>query len=285
MTARQLKRHIRKIRTGRFWAIFLVILAAVMFGFSFWMTETYYDIWLAPDKTRPAAEQIESIERAIRLHPLEQEGYNKILDIHLIDGVLDEDEHAHFQELLDEQQERINRKCDVFTPLYRRLAFVYLANYHEDAQTRLKMAQNYLEVVQPFAGATQLEATAINAYLEISNYYTEYVWLEGSLRKPAGGEVNDILRRMVAMMDTMQHASDADRLAYACLVADLVSEHGDMWLNLVEYSKIAEVAATLEAQLSRKVTDPAAFRLKKELQAWCQQEQPWEVHRDAYISN
>ena len=250
--------------------------ALVVFAFGTWLTETYYNLWITPDPQMKPRDQVESIEHAIGLRPLEQEGYNKILDIYLVDGILDEDEHAQFQDLLNRHQERINRKRDLFAPLYRRLAFTYLSSYDVDAEARLQKAYNYLEVVQPFPGATEVEATAINSYLEIEEYYREYIWLEGFLREPTGGEVNDLIRRTTAMLDTMQRASDADRLAYACTLAALMEEHGVKWLDLVEYSKVAGLAAKVEQQLQKEVTDPAAARLKQELTRWKNEVHPWE---------
>lgn len=276
MTNKQLCRHIRRIRFNSALAAILLVVAAALLTGSFLVTDHCYNTWIEPTG-ESAAGQVNSILRAIRLRPTQPEGYHNILDIYLQDGLLTEAEDAAFRELLNEQQGRINKRPDEAAALYRRLAFSYITCYDANAEGRLKKAYSYFELTQPYSDATELEVTAIDTYLAVGNYFSEYIWLTGSLRQPTTSEIETLVKQLSGTLDGyQQNGADEERLGFVCCLMPLLDVHGGLWAERLQAETVAELTMKLSQQTTNGTT-PVTARLQAELALWLDQEHPWEV--------
>lgn len=263
MTNKQLRQHIRKIRFNRVMALLLAMIAIVCFVAGHWLTERYYDTWLHAEGDLQT--QVSSIIRAVALHPTRIEGYNMVLDIHLQDGVLTEDENDQLQNLISSYQSRLKTVPEA-TALYRRIAFSYAGCYDADAEERLKKTYSYLRM-QSYDDASALEATVIGSYIALGDYFSEYVWITGSLKKPTAVEIANLEHQLSATLNALQYGSDRDRLAFACSVRLLLSTHRQIWEETLGNDTVEKLEQKIQQQLLADVEDPAAIRLKAELAA------------------
>lgn len=261
MQTKQIEKHIRKIRLNWFIVISCFLIAVASLFCAEHLIQHYYVRWLHPSGTQQEQEQC--LVRAIALHPDQLQGYDSLLDLYLDDNILTEDEHKTIRETVNHHIARLNKHPKRAAQLYRRLAFTYLVHYDADITTRLQTACAYMKIAQEYLGEDQLKETAIDAYLEINSYCTEYVWLTGSVRQPSSAEVDRLIRHVSSMLNAYANGDDAERLAYACTVAMLLSSQKDVW---IEKSDIATVAA-LYTKLTEQnhASDPAAERLLTEL--------------------
>lgn len=276
MKTKHLRRHIRKIRFYKLLAIFLALIAVGSFASSVYLTEYYYQQWLNPTGENSLV-QAESIVRAIDLRPTRAEGYHKLLDVFLEDSLLSKKENGMLQELFNEQQERLNKVPSDAADLYSRTAFSYICCYDADAMGRLKAACRYFQLTQPYQDEDGIKETARASYVEIATYCTQYVWRTGSLQEPEEKEISEMIRRFSAMLDIYQDGADRDRLAYACSLAMLLTEHGTMWAEKVGVDTISRLTEKIEMQTLADTKDPAAVRLLEELTTWKNETKAWEV--------
>lgn len=275
MTNAQLKAHIVKIHLSWILAGVFAVIAVICIVVSILSANFYYERWLNPAEGNDQM-QIQSLKRAIAFRPGEEEGYHKILDVYTKDGVMTQQEDEEFRLLLNEYQERLNRTPEIAEKLYRRLAFCYVSCYEGSAEERLLKAYTHFERTSG-AATSDLEGAAIDTYLGIANYYTQYVWKEGSLQQPTKMEVELLIKRLSAQMDAFYAEGREDSLAFACCVAALLDAHGELWVSKTNTQTVAALANKASQQLQTDVFSPVANRLRAELTQWTNQPHPWEV--------
>lgn len=275
MTNSQLKAHIVRIYFNWILAGIFAVIAAICITVSILSANFYYERWLNPTRGNDYT-QVQSLKRAINFRPTEEEGYHKILDIYVKDGVLTQQEEEDFRMLLNKYQERLNKYPEVLAKLHRKMAFSYVGCYDASAEERLQKAYSYFEKV-PGTASSGLEESAIGTYLGIADYYTQYVWKEGSLQQPTRMEIDLLIKRMAGQMDTFSAEGGEDALAFACCVAALLDTHGELWISKTNTKTVADLAAKVAQQLLMPANNPVASRLKEELTQWEKQTHPWEV--------
>ena len=282
MTNRQLRFHIGRIKWNQFLATFLAVISAILISISVLLSNHCYDKWLygEPEDTNV---QIANIQRAIRWRPTDLAGYHKLLDIYLSDGILTEEENDSFREILEEQQARLNRVRDDAADLYRRLAFGYAQSYNYDpvtpnAEERLKKAYRYFELTQPYTNATDLEVTAINAYLALGNYFNEYIWISDTTRTPSTTEIETLMNQLTGMLDAYaEFGTNEEKLTFACALTPLIDAHGQLWSERLGADRVAALVQKMKDQLLPAVSFPVTIRLQTELMLWMSENYPWEV--------
>lgn len=275
MKTKQLRRHIRKIRFNWFLICFFSLIAAICIIGSVYLTNYCYNKWLSPSGT--AQERSEQIQRSIGLHPSRSEGYHTLLNAYLEDGLLTEEESHQLTEVLQQYQARLNKMPEEANVLYRRIAFAYLSSFDGDTTARFKMGYRYFERSRDYAGSDPLDQTAADTYLTIGSYCSEYLWLTGSLKEPNATEISGLIRRLSALLDSYAQGDDDKRLAFACTVADLMTDHGQLWVRKLGTDTVAALADKVAQQVQKPTSGNAAQRLKDELTAWAIAEHPWEV--------
>lgn len=275
MTNAQLKTHIAKIYFNWIFASIFAVIAGLCILLSIMSANFYYERWLNPTGGSDQM-QVQSLKRAIAFRPGEEEGYHKILDIYVKDGVMTQMEDEEFRLLLNEHQERLNRTPEIASKLYRRLAFCYVSAYEASAEGRLSKAFTHFERTSGTA-TSGLEGAAIETYLAIANYYAQYVWKEGSLQQPTKMEVEMLIKRLSAQMDAFNTEGGEDALAFACCVAALLDTHGELWVSKTNAQTVAALANKATQQLQVSTTSPVEYRLMTELKQWATQPHIWEV--------
>ena len=268
MTNKILKRHIRAIKFNRFLLWLSIILAITCLCFAQWLQNACYSAWVNPEKTGTQEARINSIMRAIALQPSELTGYNNLLDIYMEDGMLTKAEYTQLRELLLERQGKMNNSKDDLTGLYRRIAFTYIGSYDNTVQQRLRAAYPYFEAATLHQHPNDLEQMIIDCYMDIAEYYSEYIWLTGAVRKPTAAQITNLIRQSKSILDSFPAEAAGDKLAFACVLADLVTQHGQEWAIAVGHDVIAEFTAKIEEPLQVAAQSPAARNLWAELEAW-----------------
>lgn len=276
MTNKLLQSHIRAIKINRILMIALIVLSVICLVFAWWLQEKCYDAWVSPQESASKDSRIASISRAIALQPKKLTGYHNLLDIYMEDDILTKAEHTQLRTLLLERQGKLNYSKDNLVELYRRIGFIEISAYDNTPQQRLKAAYPYFEAADSQPHAEDLDQLVIDGYLEISRYYSDYIWLTGAVRTPAAATVTDLIRHSKAVLDSFPEECDAARLAFACALADLLTQHGENWISIVGKDTVADLAARLEQELSVAGNSPSAKVLWEELNTWNNEIHPWE---------
>lgn len=263
---KQLKRHIRKIRFNWFLVSIFSLIAAGCIASSIYLTEYLYDKWQLPDGTYQQQEA--NIQRAIDLHPTRIDGYFRLLQLYTEDEVLTEAESEQFQLVLKGHQARLNKNPDDVNQLYKSMAFSYLTQYDADVQTRFRQAYIYFQRSTTYSGQELLEDAAADTYLTIGRYYSEYIWPVGTAKEPSTLEISDTIRQLSTMADTYIRGSLAQRLAYSCTVADILENHGQLWLKKINATSVDALIDKIIAPLDMVATSETEKRLQTELSAW-----------------
>lgn len=275
MMKKQLHRHIRKVHFWGFLAALFAIAAVICTIGSMCYMDQCYEKWLNFEG-ESSKEKIQSIERAIALRPQKVEAYNKVLDVYLEDELLTASEEEAFHTLLTKHQKDLHKVPGETAALYRRLAFACISRYDASAEDRLKKAHSYFTLAQPYGDTPAQEVNAIETYLQLATYYSEYVWIPGSLRQPSASEVITLINRLSATLNDFQKADPEDALAYACCLASLLDTHGKLWTEKTEGYLVPQLAEKIKMQEAISALTPAAQRLQKELSYWAQQGHYWE---------
>lgn len=265
MTTKQLHRHIRKIKRSGFCGFVMLVLTVLCFLSSLMITNIAYHKWIDPPDSSTEEQKIESIARAINLKPNKMEGYHKILDIYLEDGMLSSKEHARLQKLMSKHQAQLHKHAQDAVELYQSFAFGYLECYGNDPELRLKAADTYLRSALQYSEGTLADAE-MEAFLMLENYYSSFIWGSNALRQPDGAQVRSLILQIEVMLDTFSKGEPELRLAYACCVADLLQHHGQLW---AEKTDMTTVSHLMRKVFSQEVTTNGAIitKLTKELQA------------------
>lgn len=266
MKTNQLKNHIRKIRINWFFASFFAVIALICIISSVYLTEHLYDKWLMPNGTIQMQEK--NIQRAIDLHPTRIRGYTQLLNLYASDDLLTEKESEQLQLVFKDHQSRLNKSHEDVEQLYRDMAFLYLTQYDGNAESRFKPAYGYFQLASSYSGQDPLEDTATDTYLTIGYYYSEYLWLLGTTKEPSAAEISDVLRQFSTMADSYQKGSLLHRLAYSCTLADILTQHGALWMDKIGAEPIDELISKITMPLNLTATSESEKRLQAELLAW-----------------
>lgn len=272
---KQILTHIRAININRFLLVLMIVIAAASIVGSFWMEDQCYSFWTSVEEGAPS-ERAVSIMRAIALKPSEMSGYIKLLDVYIEDGTLTKKEYAQYQETLLRYQSKLAGAKGDLSGYYRTLADTYMSHYDASVQQRLKAAYPHFEQANHYPHQQDQGQMIVETYLQLSDYYANYIWLTGTLRKPTANEVRDLIRLSRSMLDSFPETAVNDRLALACVLADMVAQHGTMWEDVAGTDTVTELVAHILKQTETAATDPAGVRLQEELTAWKNEIQPGE---------
>lgn len=267
MSETQLRKHIFTIRLLRLLAILLVIISVTSLYYSWFLKKSCYATWVKPtDGT--VAQIIESIYRAIKLEPDNSEGYRAMLAALLEDDILSEEEYTQFNSLITANQQVLHKNMNDTAPLYRQIAFTLLTSYCTEPQERLKAAYSYFQMAQEEEDADPLVQTTASVYVELGDYYAEYIWVSGISKEPSASDISDLLWRVSVTLDTMNLGSEEDRLAFACCIAALVTEHGQIWEQKIGSTAVHALIDNILMQTAAPASTATAVRLQEELYEW-----------------
>lgn len=271
MPSKLLKKHKRKIIVCYIMLLVWAVIALCGLYGAGWYEDTCYRAWLKKDGT--PAQVIDAAKKAIELKPEEPEAYHRVLDMMLQDNVLSKAEHAQLTKIIKPHQDKLYSNIDASAGLYRRLAFTILSSYDDNAQERMRAAYSYLEFSQQAEqNTTAVERSYVAAVLSLEAYYDEYIWLTGTNRAPTAVQLKEMILQAQMLLESM--TSDTMRLSYACCLADLLQEHGQVWVDTLGAEAVSAFADTLAMQAEYAV-DKQATGLLEELTEWTYKAHPW----------